>query len=89
MVDFTQKKLVFVDFGRKNWGLTRKLVLVDFGQKEVVFDRNNGFWSNSTEKTGFGRIWPKNVVMVDSGSFWVIWGHEFFELETEFSHFRI
>ena len=55
------------------------MVLVDFGRKKRV-------WSILTGKTGFARFWPKNVIVVDSGSFGVIWGHlgfpnEFFEFE--------
>ena len=43
------------------------MVLVDFGRKKW-------FSSILTEKTGFSRFWPKNVILADSGSFWVIWG---------------
>ena len=41
--------------------------MVDFGRKKW-------FWPILTIKTGFARFWPKNVILVDSGSFWVIWG---------------
>ena len=36
----------------------------------------NDFWSvgSLADKTGFGRFWPKNVILVDSESLWVIWG---------------
>ena len=80
-VDFGQKKLVFVDFGRKNWNLTEKnwfwSILAGksgFGQfrlEKLDFDRNNGFWLMSTEKNWF---WSILAEKGGHGRFWVILG---------------
>ena len=71
---FWSKKLFLVNFGQK-------MVLVDFGQKKLVLDRKNWFQSilavkiglrrfwleklGFDRKTGFGRFWPKKVVLVN------------------------
>ena len=65
------KKKVSADFGRKTWFWSisaAKSGFARFSLEKLVF---NWSWSILTEKTGFGQFWPKNVILVDSGSFGV------------------